>query len=126
MRPDSAAIEDDDGRYIVSQLYLEKIEKNLNILADIKKENPRLYTLTEMNISERSEMEIRKCTDFDTFSAAKDPLPFLLDIIQKHQLAPTGDSVVDANVAMQFTILLNSYLVNLLTDIVLDWKLKLR
>ena len=81
-RPDFAAIEDDnDDRYIARQVYLKKIEKNLNILADIEKEKPRLYALTEMNISERREMKIRKCTNFDTFCAAKDPIPFLLDII---------------------------------------------
>ena len=69
-----------------------EVEKSLNILADIEKEKPRLHALTEKNISERSEMEIRKCTNFDTYSAVKDPLAFLLDIIQAHHLALTGDS----------------------------------
>ena len=59
MRPDLAAIEDDDDRYIARQVYLKKIEKFLNILADIEKEKPRLYALTEMNISERREMRLR-------------------------------------------------------------------
>ena len=48
-----------------------------------------------MNISESSELEIKKCTECDTYSGAKDPLPFPLDIIQSHQLAPTGDPLVD-------------------------------
>ena len=45
-------------------------------------------------------MEIRQCTEFDIYSAAKDPLPYLLDIIQTYQLAPTGDPLVDADVAI--------------------------
>ena len=88
-------------RYIARQVYLKKIEKNLQILADIEKEKPILFALTEMNISERSEVEVRKCMDFNTYSAAKDPLPFIIDIIQTHQLAPTGDHLVDSVVAMQ-------------------------
>ena len=39
--------------------------------------------------------------DFDTYSAAKDSLPFLLGAIQTHQLAPTGDLLVNANFAVQ-------------------------
>ena len=36
-RPDFAAIEDEDDRYIARQIYLKKIEKNLNILAEIER-----------------------------------------------------------------------------------------
>ena len=50
-------------------------------MAETEKKKPKLYALTKMNISERSEPEFKKCVDFDTYSAAKDPLPFLLDII---------------------------------------------
>ena len=67
----------------------------------MKKEKPKLYSLTEMNISERSEVEVKKCTDNDTYSAAKDPLPLLLHIIQTHQLAPTEDPLVDKDAAVQ-------------------------
>ena len=81
VRPDFAAIEDEDDRFIARSMYLKKMEKNLSILAEIEKEKPKLYALIEMNISERSEVEIKKCTNFDTYSAAKDPLPLLLDII---------------------------------------------
>ena len=73
----------------------------MNTLAGIGKEKPRLFAFIEMNISERSETEMRTCTDFDTYSAAKDPLPFILDIIQTHQISSTGDSLVDSDVAMQ-------------------------
>ena len=82
VRPDFAAIEDEDDRYIARQVYLKKIEKNLQILADIEKEKPILFALTEMNISERSEVEVRKCMDFNTYSAAKDPLPFIISLLQ--------------------------------------------
>ena len=54
-----------------------------------------------MNISERSEMDIRKCTDFDMYSAAKEPSPFLLDITQTQESAPTGELLVDNEVALQ-------------------------
>ena len=67
----------------------------------MEKEKPRLFAFTEVNIIERSEREIRKCTDFDIYSAAYDPLPFILDIIQTPQLAPTGDPLIDSDVAMQ-------------------------
>ena len=46
-------------------------------------------------------MEIRKCTNFDTYSVAKDPLLLLMDTIQTHQLVPTGDPWVYADIAMQ-------------------------
>ena len=46
-------------------------------------------------------LSLKKCANFDTYSAAKDPIPFLLDIIQSHQLAPAGDPLVDANSAVQ-------------------------
>ena len=36
-RPNFAAIADEDVRYIARQIYLKKIEKNLNILAEIDK-----------------------------------------------------------------------------------------
>ena len=55
VQPNFATIEDDADRYIASQIYLTKIEKNLNVLAEIEKEKPQLYTITEANISERSE-----------------------------------------------------------------------
>ena len=70
---DFAAIEDNGDQYISRQAYLKKIEKNLNILADIEKEKARLNALTEVNISERSGMKVRKSTDFDTHRAAKEP-----------------------------------------------------
>ena len=54
-----------------------------------------------MNISERSEVQIKKCTDDDTYSEAKDLLPFLLYIIQTRQLAPTRDPLVDWDAAVQ-------------------------
>ena len=54
-----------------------------------------------MNISERSEVEVKKCANYGTYSAAKGPLPLLLDIIQTHQLAPTGDPLVDEDAAVQ-------------------------
>ena len=38
------------------------MEKNLSILAEIEEEKPKLYALIEMNISERSEVETKKCT----------------------------------------------------------------
>ena len=46
-------------------------------------------------------MEIRKCTNYDTYTAGKNPLPIILDIIPSHQLAPTGAPLVNANVAIQ-------------------------
>ena len=60
-------------------MHLKKIVKNWSILEEIENEKPKLYELIEMNISERSEVEIKKCTEYDTNSAAKDPLPLLLD-----------------------------------------------
>ena len=100
-RPDFAIIADGDDRFIARKLYLKKLEKNLSILAEIEKEKPKLYALIGINISKRSEVEIKKCTDYDTYSEAKDPLPFLLDIIQSYQLAPTGDPLVNADAAVQ-------------------------
>ena len=44
-------------------MYLKQMEKDLSILAEIEKEKPKLYALIEMNISERSEVEIKKCTN---------------------------------------------------------------
>ena len=38
---------------------------------------------------------------FDTYIAAKNALTFILIIIQTHQLAPTGDPLVDADSAVQ-------------------------
>ena len=46
-------------------------------------------------------MESRKCTDYDTCSTVKNPLPFIPNIIQSRQLAPTGDPQADADVAIQ-------------------------
>ena len=54
-----------------------------------------------MNISERSETELKNCADFDTYSATKDQSSFTLDIIQTHQLAPSGDPLVDADSSAQ-------------------------
>ena len=53
------------------------------------------------NILEKSEAELEKCVDFDTYSSAKNPLPFIVDVIQTHQLAPTGDSLADTDSAVQ-------------------------
>ena len=39
--------------------------------------------------------------DFDTYSAVRDPLPFILDIIQTRQLAQPVDPLVDADSAVQ-------------------------
>ena len=55
----------------------------------------------EFNISERSEVVIRKCTYYDSYSGAKDLLSLLLGIIQTNQLAPTGHPLVDEDVAVQ-------------------------
>ena len=71
------------------------------MIAKIEREKPKLHALVEMNISERNEVEIKKLTDFDTYSAAKDPLPLLLDIIQTRLLAPTKDHLVDEDAAAQ-------------------------
>ena len=38
---------------------------------------------------------------FDTYSVAKDPLPLLIDIIQTHPLASTGDPLIYADSAVQ-------------------------
>ena len=56
-RPDFAASVDEDDRYIARQMHLQKIEKNLNMLAEIEKEKPKLSAITMTNISERSETE---------------------------------------------------------------------
>ena len=48
-----------------------------------------------MNISERS-------VDFDTYSATKDPFPFLVDVIETRPLAPTGDPLVDTDSVVQY------------------------
>ena len=53
-----------------------------------------------MNISEGSEIEMKKCTDYDTYCGANDLSPFLLDVIESHQLAPTGDPLVDEDAAV--------------------------
>ena len=50
VRPDFAAIDDEDDRYIASSMYLNKMENNLNILAETDKEKPKFYGLIEMNI----------------------------------------------------------------------------
>ena len=60
--PDFAAILDESDRLIARSMFLKKMEKNLSMLAEIKKEKPRLYALTEMNIS-----EIKTSTNFDTY-----------------------------------------------------------
>ena len=86
-RPNFAAILDEDDRFVARQMYLKQMEKNLNMLAEIEREKPELYALIEMNISEWSEVEIKKCTNFE--------------IIQTHQLAPTGDPLIDEDVAAQ-------------------------
>ena len=41
------------------------------------------------------------CSDYDTYSAATVILPFLLNIIQTHQHAPSEDHLVDGDIAMQ-------------------------
>ena len=40
-----------------------------------------MYALTEMNISKWSETWLKVCVDIGTYSAAKDPLPFILNIM---------------------------------------------
>ena len=59
VRPNIAAMENDDDRYNTRELYLKKFKNNLNILAQIEKEKPKLCALTETNISERSETEFK-------------------------------------------------------------------
>ena len=100
-RPDFAAIKEEDDRFIARSMHLKKGGKYLRILADLEKDEPKLYALIEMSISERSEERIKKCTEYDTYSGAKDPLPLLLYIIQAHQLAPTGDPLVDEDAPVQ-------------------------
>ena len=58
-RPDFADIKDEDDKIIARSMYLKKLEKNLNMSAEIDKEKPKLYALIEMNISERSEVEVK-------------------------------------------------------------------
>ena len=50
IRPDFAAIENDDDKYIARQIYLKKIEKNLNTLAETEKKKPKLYAINIKNI----------------------------------------------------------------------------
>ena len=69
-------------------------------MAEIEKGKLKLYALTATNISKRSEMEIKKCTDFDTCSAAKDPLSFS-GYYSDASACSNGDLSVDADVAMQ-------------------------
>ena len=45
-----------------------------------------------------------KCTDYDTYSRTKDPSPFLLVIIQTHQLASTEGPLVDEAAAKSWRI----------------------
>ena len=78
----------------------EKMGKNLSISAEFEKKKPKLRPLIEMNISERSEGVIKKFTDYDICSGAKDPLLLLLDIIQTHQLASIKDPLVDEDAAV--------------------------
>ena len=66
VRPNFVAILDEDDRFIARQMYLKQMKKNISMLAEIEKQKPKLYTLIEMNISERSEEKIKKCTIFDT------------------------------------------------------------
>ena len=49
VRPNFAAIEDDDDKHIARQIYLKQVEKNINILAEIEKKS-RLYAITMTNI----------------------------------------------------------------------------
>ena len=68
----------------------KKTLTNVNILAEIENKKPKLCALFKMNISERSEVENKKCTGLDTYNPAKDISPLFLNIIQTHQVAPNG------------------------------------
>ena len=89
-RSDFAAMQDDGDRYITKANVPKNIEKR-----------PQLYALWEMNILGRSEVDIKECTDFDAYNAAKYPLPLILNIIRAHELALTADSLGDAGAAVQ-------------------------
>ena len=67
---------------------------------------------------ERSDPELKKCVDFDT-------LPFLLDIIQTHQLAPTGDPLVDADYAAQSYHTMKQLSGESIKNIVSDWRISI-
>ena len=60
VRPDFAAILDEDNRFIARIMYLKMMENNLSIFAEIEKKKPKFYAFIEMNVSERSEAEIKK------------------------------------------------------------------
>ena len=64
VRPELAAILDEDDRFIARSIYLKKMEKNLSIFAEIEKEKPKLYALIEMNISERSKESLTSSAEY--------------------------------------------------------------
>ena len=101
-------------------------EDRKNLIFDEKKEKPNLYALIEMNIFLRSETDFKKCTDFNIYSAAKDPLLFLSDIVQTHGLAPTRDPLGDADTAVQAYHICSNCVAKLPISVVLEWKLRLR
>ena len=68
--------------------------RELSILAES-------YEFVDAPMSERSELEISKCTDFYIYSGAKNLLHLMMVIIQTNQLAPTGDLLVYENAAIQ-------------------------
>ena len=60
-----------------------------------------MYALYAIKILERCEVKIKKYTDFDAYNGAKEPLPLILEIIQTHQLTPTGDLLIDEDATVQ-------------------------
>ena len=58
---------------------------------------PKSYALWKMNISERIETEIKKCSGYVNYSPAEDHVTLLLDIIQTSKYAPTGNPSLDAD-----------------------------
>ena len=67
---------DDDDRYIARQIYLKKFEDNLNILAEVGREKPKMYDLTEMNVSETSETEFKSVQILIPTVRLRIPYPF--------------------------------------------------
>ena len=102
-----ATILDEDDRPIIKQMHLR------NILKEIETAKSKLYALVEKNISERSEVEIKRSTGFDTYDGAKDLLLLLLKIIHSfthiHQLAQTVNPLVDGSKSWRsYTTTINS------------------
>ena len=46
-RPNFAAIEDEDDKYVARQMYMKALEQNLQIQRECEKEKPKLYGILE-------------------------------------------------------------------------------